>query len=64
VLGCEPGQGLASEAGEVADSGVWLGGLLFQPGDLVLEPGDLDVAGVWPFVGMAEFFEALFEFGT
>src|SRR6266581_8272456 len=39
-------------------------GFLAQPGDLVIEAGDLGVAGVGLFAGIAEFFEPLFELGA
>src|SRR6266702_2080760 len=64
MLGGEPGQGLAAESGEFADRGVCLGEAFFQPGDLVFEAGDLGVAGVGLFAGIAEFFEPLFELGA
>ena len=53
MLGGEPGQGLAAESREFADRGVCLCETLLQPGDLVLGPGSMGVAGVRALSGIA-----------
>src|ERR1700730_5844030 len=61
MLGGEPGQGLVTEVGEVADRGVRLREAVLQPADLVLETGDLSVAGIGALADIAELLKLLLE---
>lgn len=64
MLGSDPGQGLASEVGELLDCRVDVGEVVFQLLDLRLEAFDLCGFRVRGFSGLLKLLEAVLEFGA
>ena len=64
VLGRDPGQGLASEVGEILDYRIRLGKIDFELFNLCFEAFDLSDSRVWGFSGLLELLKPVLEFGA
>ena len=64
VLGSDPGQGLASEVGEILDCRIRLGKIGFELFDFCFEAFDLSDSRVRGFSGLLQLLEPVLEFGA
>ena len=64
MLGSDPGQGLASEVGEILDYRIRLGKIDFELFNLCFEAFDLSGFRVRGFAGLPQLLEPVLEFGA
>jgi hypothetical protein len=64
VLGRDPGQGLASEVGEILDYRIRLGKINFELFNLCFEAFDLSDSRIRGFAGLPQLLKPVLEFGA